>query len=52
MVDEPFVPKKGDVVKFSFDSQPGHEQKRWRPGLIISNFIPLIELQVLQWCVQ
>jgi mRNA interferase MazF len=38
MVDEIFIPKKGDVVKLSFDPQSGHEQKGWRPGLVISNY--------------
>ncbi len=38
MVDEFFVPKKGDVIKLSFDPQSGHEQKGWRPGLVISNY--------------
>lgn len=38
MVKEHFVPKKGDIVKLSFDPQTGHEQSGWRPGLVISNF--------------
>lgn len=38
MVMKPFVPKKGDVVKLSFDPQTGHEQSGWRPGLVISNY--------------
>lgn len=38
MVKEPFIPKKGDIVKLSFDPQSGHEQSGWRPGLVISNY--------------
>lgn len=38
MVKEPFIPKKGDIVKLSFDPQAGHEQSGWRPGLVISNY--------------
>lgn len=36
MVEEQFVPKKGDVIKLCFDPQSGHEQMGWRPGLVIS----------------
>lgn len=38
MVTENFVPAKGDIIKLSFDPQSGHEQKGWRPGLVISNY--------------
>lgn len=38
MVDEVFVPNKGDIIKLSFDPQSGHEQSGWRPGLVISNY--------------
>ncbi len=38
MVKEPFIPKKGDLIKLSFDPQSGHEQSGWRPGLVISNY--------------
>lgn len=38
MVEEQFVPKKGDIVRLSFDPQSGHEQMGWRPGLVISNY--------------
>ncbi len=32
-----YIPRKGDYVSFSFDPQSGHEQKGWRPALVISN---------------
>lgn len=32
-----YVPKKGDFVVLSFDPQSGHEQRGWRPALVISN---------------
>lgn len=38
MVTKHFVPEAGDVIKLSFDPQSGHEQKGWRPGLVISNY--------------
>ena len=38
MVAENFIPAKGDIIKLSFDPQSGHEQKGWRPGLVISNY--------------
>lgn len=38
MVTENFIPAKGDIIKLSFDPQSGHEQKGWRPGLVLSNF--------------
>jgi len=38
MVEEVFVPNKGDIIKLSFDPGAGHEQRGWRPGLVISNF--------------
>ena len=38
MVTEYFIPAKGDIIKLSFDPQSGHEQKGWRPGLVISNY--------------
>lgn len=37
MVRKTFIPKKGDIIKLSFDPQAGHEQNGWRPGLVISN---------------
>ena len=37
MVTKHFVPTKGDIIKLSFDPQSGHEQKGWRPCLVISN---------------
>ncbi len=38
MVKEQFIPKKGDIIKLSFDPQSGHEQSGLRPGLVISNY--------------
>ncbi len=38
MVNEQFIPSKGDIVRLSFDPQSGHEQSGWRPGLVISNY--------------
>ncbi|RLD30840.1 MAG: type II toxin-antitoxin system PemK/MazF family toxin, partial [Bacteroidetes bacterium] len=38
MVTEDFIPAKGDIIKLSFDPQSGHEQKGWRPGLVLSNY--------------
>ena len=32
-----YVPRKGDFVTASFDSQSGHEQRGRRPALVISN---------------
>ena len=32
-----YIPEQGDIVAFSFDPQSGHEQKGWRPAIIISN---------------
>ena len=32
-----YIPKKGDFVVLTFDSQSGHEQKGRRPALIVSN---------------
>jgi len=34
---EEYIPKKGDLVILTSDSQAGHEQKGRRPALIISN---------------
>jgi mRNA interferase MazF len=33
----PYLPRKGDFISLSFDSQSGHEQKGRRPALVISN---------------
>jgi len=38
LVKEFYIPNQGDIVKLSFDPQAGHEQKGWRPGLVISNY--------------
>lgn len=32
-----YIPKQGDIVWISLDSQLGHEQKGRRPALIVSN---------------
>lgn len=31
-----FVPARGDIVKMSFSPQSGHEQRGWRPALVVS----------------
>lgn len=32
-----YVPLKGDFIQLSFDPQAGHEQRGFRPALVISN---------------
>ena len=32
-----YIPEKGDFISLSFDPQAGHEQKGWRPALVVSN---------------
>lgn len=32
-----YIPRKGDFVSLTFDSQSGHEQKGRRPALVLSN---------------
>ncbi|MEA2072173.1 MAG: type II toxin-antitoxin system PemK/MazF family toxin [Campylobacterota bacterium] len=32
-----YIPKQGDIVILTFDSQAGHEQQGRRPALIVSN---------------
>jgi mRNA interferase MazF len=32
-----YVPKKGDFISVTFDPQSGHEQRRRRPALVVSN---------------
>lgn len=32
-----YLPRKGDFVAVDFDPQSGHEQKGWRPALVVSN---------------
>lgn len=34
---KPYAPKKGDFIAVTFDPQSGHEQKGWRPALVVSN---------------
>lgn len=29
--------KQGDIIKISFDPTMGHEQRGWRPALVVSN---------------
>ena len=38
MVTKSFIPAKGNIIKLSFNPQSGHEQKGWRPGLVLSNY--------------
>jgi mRNA interferase MazF len=37
VVTEVYFPRQGDIIRLNFDPQSGHEQKGWRPGLVISN---------------
>ncbi len=39
MVKKPFIPARGDYIALLFDPQAGHEQKGWRPALVLSNKI-------------
>jgi mRNA interferase MazF len=32
-----YVPRRGEFIAVDFDPQSGHEQKGWRPALVISN---------------
>lgn len=32
-----YIPKQGDIVKLNFEPQAGHEQKGYRPALVVSN---------------
>lgn len=36
MTRAPYVPKRGDVVRITFNPQAGHEQAGRRPALIVS----------------
>lgn len=36
MTRRQYVPERGDFVRISFDPQAGHEQRGWRPALVIS----------------
>ena len=31
-----YVPDKGHIIKIDFDPQAGHEQRGWRPALVLS----------------
>jgi len=31
-----WVPERGDLLRVNFDPQAGHEQREWRPALVIS----------------
>jgi len=37
MVDNDYIPSRGDVVWLDFDPQAGHEQKGRRPALVVSH---------------
>ncbi len=32
-----YIPKRGDIIKLSFDPQAGHEQMGRRPALVVSH---------------
>jgi len=34
-----YIPEKGDIVYIDFDPTKGHEQKGYRPAIVISNYI-------------
>lgn len=36
MVKNHYLPSQGDLIKIDFNPQAGHEQKGWRPALVIS----------------
>ena len=36
MVDEPYLPERGDFVRLEFSPQAGHEQAGRRPALVVS----------------
>ena len=36
MVDEPYLPERGDLVWLEFSPQAGHEQAGRRPALVVS----------------
>lgn len=36
MTRRSYVPERGDLLRISFDPQAGHEQRGWRPALVIS----------------
>ena len=33
-----YIPKRGDFVRMDFSPQAGHEQKGWRPALVVSPY--------------
>lgn len=33
-----YIPKQGDIVYLDFTPTKGHEQKRYRPAVVISNY--------------
>jgi len=36
MVDTPYVPDAGHIIKIDLDPHAGHEQGGWRPALVLS----------------
>lgn len=32
-----YIPQQGDIIKMNFEPQTGHEQKGYRPALVVSN---------------
>lgn len=36
MVDNDYIPKRGDIIWLNFDPQSGYEQKGRRPALVLS----------------
>src|SRR5574344_709858 len=35
---EKYIPKRGDIVFVGFDPIKGHEQKGYRPAIVLSNY--------------
>lgn len=39
MTESRYLPKQGDIIKLSFDPSKGHEQRGWRPAVVVSKQI-------------
>ena len=45
-----YIPKQGDIVFFDFNPTIGHEQKGFRPAVVISNNIFNINTKMVMIC--
>ena len=45
-----YIPKQGDIVFFDFNPTIGHEQKGFRPAVVISNNIFNINTKMVMVC--